>query len=515
MNWKSKLGKGNVVSPIGEPVNAGLGNYIFSKVLFGFPGKGLPLAFEVNYNSLDNTYTGPLGYGWTHTYNVVLTVPTPPSTDVTIKWGDGHEDMFHGDGSDNFTPIDGTTLVTLTMPDPSHYLVTLHNKDTYQFDSNGRLLAFADLNNNEIALTYSTTTPNQIDHITDTAGRQIAFTYDGAGRIIAITSPLKAGNTITFQYDGVTGDLTGIVDPRGKTWGFTYDGAHRNATQIDAKGTTVLTNAYDAQGRVSQQTDGANHITTYAYTVDASGTATVVTPPSGNAITQTYDLAYNLTGVTDGEGNQSSLIQPFSGRQFNGIDKNGSAVQVTYDANNNLDFAQDRTDAAARFVYSSQNRPTSVIDPLNHTTSFSYDANGNMTGITNPNGVSMGVTVNGSGLPTEVTDFFGKKWDYAYDSSGLPQTVTDPTGAQIGLTYDAAGRLTQGSLPISGATVQTTWDEAGNVLTRTDPLGYVSSFTYDDNGDLATATFMPTGATTTYSYDLSAIHLRLPTPWAV
>ena len=500
VNIKSMLRK--TVSPIGEPVNAGLGNYYFTKQLFAFPGKGLPFAFEINYNSLDNTYSGPIGYGWTHTFNVVLTPATPPSTNVTIKWGDGHEDTFQGDGSGSFAPVNCTTTVTLTKPDSNHYLATLQNKNTFQFDSNGRLLAISDLNNNQITLAYSTTTPNQIDHITDTAGRQIAFLYDVSGHITAITSPLKVGNTLAFQYDG-TGNLTGIVDPRGKTWGFTYDGSHRILTYIDAKGTTVVTNAYDSQGRVSQQTDGTKNITTYSYTVDASGTTTEITPPSGNAVTQTYDLSYNLTSATDGEGNIGYFYTDSQGRMYNATDKNGGMVQVTYDANNNMDLAQDRTGAVSRFAYNSQNRPTSVIDPLSNTTSFSYDANGNMTGVTNPDNASMGITVNGSGLPTQLTDFLGKNWNFAYDSSGLPQTLTDPTGAQTGYTHDSAGRVTQANLPVSGVTALATWDDAGNMLTRTDPLGHVTNFIYDDNGNLAAATFQPTSATTTYSYDWS------------
>ena len=182
VNPRSILGNGDGRSLIAEPVHAGLGNYVTSKPLFSFPGRLLPFTFSANYNSLDTIYNGPLGFGWTHTYNVVLTLPTPPSTDVTIKWGDGHEETFHGDGSGNFTPINCTdAAVTLTMPDASHYLATLYDKTAYQFDSGGRLLAISDLNGNQIALTYSTTNPNLIDHITDTAGRQIAFTYDVSG----------------------------------------------------------------------------------------------------------------------------------------------------------------------------------------------------------------------------------------------------------------------------------------------------------------------------------------------
>ena len=495
INDRSKLGKGDSESIVVDPVHAGLGNYIYSKPLFSFPGKGLPFNLEANYNALDNTYNGPLGYGWTHTFNVVLTPPIPPSNDVTLKWGDGHEDTFRDDGSGNFTPFNCNTAVTLTKPDPGHYLATLYNKNTYQFDSNGRLLAIADLNGNQITLTHST----RLDRITDTAGRQIDLTYTG-GRISAITSPLKPGNTISFQYD-VNGNLTGIVDPRGKTWGFTYDGSHRILTQVDAKGVTVLTNTYDGSGRVAQQQDGGGHLTTFEYTVDATGTRTKVTPPSGNFVWHYYDPAYNLTKVIDGEGNQANFTSDSRGRLAGAFGKDNTVRQIVYDASDNPTLARDGTGAMTRFAFNTQNRPTSVTDPLNHSASFAYDANGNLTDVWNANGNHLTVTVDPNGLPVAISDFLGRKWNTSYDGNGLPQTVTDPVGGTTGFTYDPAGRPTQLQLPIPGVAVQTTYNEAGNMLSQTDPLGNITTFTYNDNGNLITRTFVPNGAVTTYAYD--------------
>jgi RHS repeat-associated protein len=495
VNSRSKFGKAVSTAPVNDPVHAGLGNYIYSKYLFSFPGKGLPFNLEMNYNSLDNAYNGPLGFGWTHTFNVVLTPPVPPSTDVTIKWGDGHEDTFRDDGSGKFIPFNCNTTVTLTKPDAGHYLATLYNKNTYLFDSSGRLLTISDLNGNQISLTHST----RLDRITDTAGRQIDFIYSG-GRLSAIASPLKSGNTVSFQYDGA-GNLTGLIDPRGKTWGFIYDGSHRILTQVDAKGVTLLTNTYDGSGRVAQQQDGGGNLTSFEYNVDSSGTRTKITPPSGNTIWHYYDLAYNLTQVIDGEGHQAQFSSDSQGRLFGAMDKSSSGRQIVYDAGGNPTMAVDGTGAMARFAFNAQNRPTSVTDPLNHTTLFGYDVNGNVTDAWNANGNHMTVTVGPNGLPGAISDFLGQKWNTSYNGSGLPQTMTDPNGAQTGFTFDAGGRLTNLQLPVAGVSFQTTYDEGGNVLTRTDPLGRVSALTYDNNNALTTVTFVPTGAVTTYTYD--------------
>ncbi|HPW56069.1 MAG: hypothetical protein KA072_09840 [Thermoanaerobaculaceae bacterium] len=508
----SQLGRALALQLVGEPVHAGLGNYIYSKRLFDLPGKGVPFGFEVTYNSLDTGYNGPLGPGWTHAFNTVLTPPVPPATQVSIKWSDGHVDRFHDDGTGAFTPVGSNTPVKLTRPEPSRWVATLHNQNTYEFDAGGRLLAIGDLNGNRIVLTYSTTVPGQIDHITDTAGRQVTFTHDVAGRITAIASPIRPGSTVAFQYDAA-GNLSGITDPRGRLWRFTYDGVHRLVTHVDAKGVTVITNAYDGTGRVVQQTDGAGGVTSYAYAVDAAGTTTTITPPSGHAVTHVYDRAYNLVRVVDGEGHEASFGADGRGQLTGAVDKNGKASGSFHDAAGNPLIVQDRTGAQMQISFDTLNRPTAIVGPLGTTTdTFGYDVKGNLTSVTNAEGRTASITVDASGLPTVVKDLGGGEWKSTYDASGLPQTVTDPTGVRVTLAHDSAGRVTQVTLPTGGATMQWTYDEAGHPLTRTDPLGNVTTFTYDDNGNLASQTFVPTGATTRFEYDWAGRPVKVTDP---
>jgi RHS repeat-associated protein len=477
-----------------EPVHAGLGNFVWDKTLFKFPGKGLPLPFKVSYNSWDGAYDGPLGHGWTHSHNVVLT--PSGSTDVNVKWGDGHKDFYQADISGNFTPVNSNTTVVLTKPDSSHYEATLHSGIKYHFDASGRLTKIVDLNGNQITFTYSA----NLDRITDTTGRQINFTYSG-NRITAITSPLKAGNTVSFQYNG-NGDLTTITDPRGKVWQFTYDASHRVLTHVDARGNTVVTNTYDpVSGRITGQTDALGHTTTFAYTIDSSGTTTKITPPSGNFVSHTYDVGYNITKVIDGEGYQATFTPDQNGKMIATADKSGMSRQFAYDSSNNPFLASDRTGATSQLSFNTLNRPTAVTDPLNHTTSYGWDANGNLTSILNPNGDQMSVVSDSSGQPLSLTDYRGKTWTYTYGPLGLMQTATDPLGAQFTLAYDTAGRVSQITYPIPAIKTQATYDDDGNVLTRTDPLGNVTTFSYNDNGTLVSRTFVPTSATTLYAYD--------------
>jgi len=70
------LGNGattNTTILVAEPVNSATGNYFTSHTDLTVPGRGLSFVFAHRYNSKD-TYNGPLGVGWTHPYNYLLSV---------------------------------------------------------------------------------------------------------------------------------------------------------------------------------------------------------------------------------------------------------------------------------------------------------------------------------------------------------------------------------------------------------------------------------------------------------
>src|SRR5205823_47195 len=62
----------NPNAPFGQdPVNLANGSYFYRHVDVQIAGRGGPLQFTRAYNSLDPTI-GPLGPGWTHSFNVHL-----------------------------------------------------------------------------------------------------------------------------------------------------------------------------------------------------------------------------------------------------------------------------------------------------------------------------------------------------------------------------------------------------------------------------------------------------------
>jgi RHS repeat-associated protein len=488
------LGLHGDVPRVSDPVHAGIGNYVFHKLWFGFPGPGLPFALETTYNSRDAGYNGPLGYGWTHKYNIFIISVNENGVDYTdIKWGDGHRERFTRNAQGDFEPQATLTYTRLTELVGGGWEAALSGGTVYVFDGQGRLGTIRDRYNSPISLSYST----RLDRITDTAGRQIVFNYVD-GRLSSVTSPWKSGNTLAFQYDGA-GNLTASTDPRGEAWTFTYDGSHRLLSHTDARGKLVVGNTYDDQGRVSLQEDGLQQQTAFAWTTDPQGTRVSITPPGGQAASQVYDESLNLVEAVDGEGFAARFSYDGRGNRTGFVNKGGRMASFLYDDTGRPTDLGDTQGVFERYVYAANQ--VEIKNGLNQSLRFTLDGQGNPVSITNPLGAGSDFTFNSSGQVSRFTDLSGGAWLYAYDSVGQLESLTDPLGNRKQFAYDPAGRLTRFISPDPNVSWQYTYDEGGNLLSATDPLGQVTASVNDQNGNLIRRTFQPLSATTIFTYD--------------
>jgi len=179
----------------------------------------------------------------------------------------------------------------------------------------------------------------------------MTFTYTGQ-RITGITDPLS--RTVTFSYSGA-GDLTSMVDMRGKTWAYTYDSEHRMLTNVDPNNHTVLTNTYGSLGRVKSQKDAKNAEIKFEY--DSMGGITYVIDPRLNTTTYNYDTSYRVAKVYD----------PYS-----------NYVQYYYDASNNLTRIADRRIPLVvndtYFTYDTKGNVLTRKNDLNNTWTYTYNS---------------------------------------------------------------------------------------------------------------------------------------------
>jgi len=203
-NIAHHLGRDENAGSDKDPVNTAIGNFTHSETDLLITARGLPLSFTRFYNSRDD-YIGPLGKGWTHTYNSRLDYD---NNIITIKWHDGRVDKYADVGDGNYLPFYQDLYDSITHNPDGSWQVTKKDLSVYSFDETGRLITVSDKNNNTIALSYTEISdPNLVTGITDPVGRQLILSYTN-GLLTQITDP----NERTLEFVYTAGKLTEVKD---------------------------------------------------------------------------------------------------------------------------------------------------------------------------------------------------------------------------------------------------------------------------------------------------------------
>lgn len=343
--------------------------------------------------------------------------------------------------------------------------------------------------------------------ITDPAsGRQLLLTYDGLNRITSIVDPL--GRTVSYGYEG--NNLATVTDPAGGVTRYTYDSQGRMLTLTDARSITFLTNEYDAQGRVSRQTQADTGVWAFAYTTAGSTIVqTAVTDPRGHTTIHRFNGHGYPISLTDALGQTTTFTRdPSSNLLLATTDPLGRTTRYTYDETGNLRTVTDPLQQTRTFTYHpTWNLVTSITDPLENVTTFEYDNVGNLLAITDPEQhlrpeaerLKTRFTYNEYGQPVTATDPLNHTTTFEYGGVGNVTAIIDPLGHATVRTYDAVSRLLSQTDPL-GKTTRFSYDALNRVVGISDALQGHTGFEYDPNGNLRTVTDAQ-GHTTTHEYD--------------
>ncbi|MDP2792462.1 MAG: DUF6531 domain-containing protein, partial [Sulfurisoma sp.] len=399
----------------GDPVNMLTGNLIHSERDIAIKGRGgLPLVFERWYNSKD-AKDGPLGFGWTHSFNHQLRFYGVESGVAKLAWvdGTGGERYFstsgHASGNINvgaaFTAPAGIYATVERLADGS-YRVSERSGIKYLFESvtatatdtqqKARLLSITDRNGNTLTLAYGAACGNKLCGVSDALGRALTFTYAGS-RVSQISD--WTGRQWHYQYDA-NGDLVTFKNPlavAGSQNPVTYqyygaaDGprlAHAMKQYQLPRGNGMRFEYY-AHGRVFRHTPFdttgallADHATTFAWTEFRREAKTI-----------------------DALGQERIFF----------FDKYGNPLSITDEAGARSSYTYDQTAGRSHL------RLTRT-DPRGMTTSYAYDSLGNLTDLT---------------LPSARTIQYRDHTPY-----GQPQRIKDADGHWTLNRHDAAGNLT-------------------------------------------------------------------------
>ncbi|MDP2905002.1 MAG: DUF6531 domain-containing protein, partial [Candidatus Omnitrophota bacterium] len=464
---------------VGDPINSVTGNMFSIIPDLTLPGKGLNFSFTRTYNSR-STDSGPLGYGWTHSYNVYLNQDTTKQL-VSIKDEQSREFLFadNGDGTyvnqrgEYSTLIKNQTNFTWTKKDGLQYI----------FDSIGKLTQIKDRNGNTITLSYDT--KNQLATITDTAGRKVNLTYDSQARIIRLTD--AAGRNITYTY-GTDSNLTQVTDPAGNSTTYDYDAQHNITRKVDALGkSTYFT--YDSSDRCTSSS-GEGNLGRTTLSFDPANKKTTATDSKGNAAAYYYNEDFMITKIVDAKGNASTSTWDKDFNRTAHTDELGRVINMEYDTKGNLVKMTDPLGKVTAFTYEpAYNLVKSITDNQGNLTANTYDAKGNLT---------------------KVTDAMAGNTLYSYDAAGLATSSQNALGKTTNFTYDAAGNITQVK-DASGAVIINTFDAAGNMLTTKDPRGNTTQFAYDSLNRLFKTTYAD-NSTLAYVYDAAGNRTAVTDP---
>ena len=364
-------------------VNSLNGNQVLAYRDLAFPGDELRFNFIRVYNSLD-PYSGPLGRGWTHTYNIFLRVGT--SGLISLKEADGREISYVcPDGSGPCASQTKGIFAELEKNAGGSFVLTRKNHNRLFFSASGQLMKIADQNGRALTCTYS---GDNLTQITDPVGRIFDLAYDDLSNHLVNVTDLY-GRQLIYGYND-SGQLISYIDPMHGETMYTYDDGGRLIAARQQNNFFSLKNTYDSQGRVSSQQNPAGFWTTVekcsAPWLDPAFLTTAASCPAITACTAASPCT--ATTFKDPLGRRTTHVYDNKSRLIRIIDALGGITSYGYD--------------------DSFNR-TSITDPLCHTTAFTHDALGNVISVTDAEGAVSFFTYDGSNNRLTSTNGRGNK----------------------------------------------------------------------------------------------------------
>ncbi|MCB1740732.1 MAG: RHS repeat-associated core domain-containing protein, partial [Gammaproteobacteria bacterium] len=537
-------GSNSLATWLGDPVNMRTGNLTDGETDLTIRGRGLNITFARWYNSGD-PQNGPLGHGWTHSFNHQVKLYGVEGGVAKVGWvnGSGGERYFSTASHGNGDISKGATLTNaagvhveftrvLGGADDGKYRIRERNGLVYLFASTtgpnitpssgsavtARLLSITDRNGNTLTLNYAGT---RLASVSDDLGRTVlSFMWDG-NHLSKVSD--YSGRTVHYALTDGNDNLNLVTDALGQQHGYTYysaaDGVkldHRLERHTLPRGNGMAFEYYSG-GQVFRHTP-----------FDTNGN-----PISAGAITFHYNLfrreswSVNERGFEhrttfDGYGNPISVIEENGARRtytydpvnpYNRLTETDSVGRTTSWTYNGQNLIETQTLPSGNVLefrdYNSYAEPQRIKDARGNWTWLGYDVNGNLT---DRIGLREGVAGT-AGVQPAAADIV--TWiRIAYDSVGNPtrsirvKDFVTGTGPSVTRNWDG-NRLNVVSLTRAGnrngtmvneTTPTFTYDSLNRLTSGVDDRWYATAFSYDAL-DRATSMLDSLGNTQRLVYD--------------
>ncbi|EIO5735577.1 hypothetical protein LQW06_000488 [Listeria monocytogenes] len=523
-----------------EPINLNTGNFYYNNQDASFFDFDDQMPLIRSYNSMAQGVEGIFGRNWDFNWNKRITFLA--NGDIYYFDGSGKRILFTKTGTNTYTAQNGDSLAlnriqtgtipytedsgyydtvderakTTTIDIPQYqYTITEKNGVIYTFDVNGYITK-AKMDRYEHYMRFSYNEFGLLQKITTPSNKVLSFSYNEAGYVNQVTLP--DNNTLKYEYDA-NGNLTAFIDQEGYKLQYKYNDIKNPYLMTSylsrmSSNQTLITNEYDAKGRVVKQTDAENRVVTFEYQTNA----TIATNYDGKQEIVYFDAQKRTTEKVNTDG--TNKVQSYDNKNnMTSIDTpNEEAVTYTYDAKGN-NTSEVRSDGKIKtYVYNAQNMPIEITNFDGEITKFTYDSYDNMTSVRYSDGSSMSWSYNSDGQKTSETDKNGNTTTYSYqngnkvsesnplgssqityDANSMVQSETDALGNTKHYNRNKRGELISYERP--NGTQQFKYDADGQKIWESDANGNAKSYTYDSIGRLLTET--DSYGTKTYGYDVN------------
>jgi RHS repeat-associated protein len=480
----------SICSVTGHPVDVATGKVFTENVDFDLPGP-IPLRWERVWYSCSE-YTGPLGHGWHHSYDIAL---LEENDVVAVRLPDGRPVAFTAprEGEQYFNRAERLSL-------------RRHAGDLWLSDTS-------------LGWTYRFTPPTSIGvqfvaELRDLAGNRVAFHYDHYARLDVIVD--SVGREIHLQYD-TFGRIERVLLPHPDSAGhqipvarYRYDDRNRLVAAIDA---TEATTSYEYDGHLLvREVDPTGFGFNFQYAELEGLRRCVETWGDGPIIRRSlaYDPAAGLTKQTDGNGAVTIFFHSASGLVHEVRDALDAVTRFLYDDDGYLVAYTDALNNTATFEYDSRGNRTTIVDAAGATTALTYNSLDLPVQLVDANGGTWRRTYDRDGQLCETTDPIGRTWKYDRDERGRLISVVSPNGGSVHFRYGPTGSATE-LVDFTGRAYQCSYDYWGRMVRRTDADGNSSTFAYDLCGR-RTSILLPTGDYFGYEYDRGGNIVRYVEP---
>jgi len=357
--------------------------------------------------------------------------------------------------------------------------------EQWDYDNNGNVTTFRSRSGDTIVSTFDAL--NRLATRTPQGQPTETFTYDIAGRILSVSTPVVAGNPATGSFSrgyDTAKRLTSETNPQSQVVGYTLD-ANGNVTKITYPDGYYVDKAYDELDRLTGIKLNGAGVNAASFAYDALSRRTALTYLNGTAQSYAYDYGNNLKGMglTWLNGNASWSYN------YNDVD------EMTSQAYSDGSFVYFPTAGTVNYGTANSLNQYPTVDGITRTMNsdgcltgdgtwtYTYDADNMLT-----QAAKTGVTVNYVYDPMHRNirkDDGTNKTRYVYTGDHILCEYNDTTSAlqnRYVYGFEADDPIIQ--VTAAGVVTYNSQDHIGSIVARTDSSGNaLSKYKYSPFGE--------------------------------